>query len=88
MRCPFYTNLLFSTAGTQQSYQRNAKLFKSLVVIVLIVIGGYMINNLFRLVINHAFTLNDVQIWSVNVFGGILLNIGASAETPTLYIFR
>nr|CAD2199512.1 unnamed protein product [Meloidogyne enterolobii] len=64
-----------------------SRLLKSLILIVSIVIGGYVINSLCRMIINHLFNLNDIQIWSVNVFGGILLNIGASAETPTLYIF-
>nr|CAD2197430.1 unnamed protein product [Meloidogyne enterolobii] len=64
-----------------------SRLLKSLILIVSIVIGGYVINSICRMIINHLFNLNDIQIWSVNVFGGILLNIGASAETPTLYIF-
>ncbi|KAF7632662.1 G_PROTEIN_RECEP_F1_2 domain-containing protein [Meloidogyne graminicola] len=67
--------------------QIESRLLKSLILIVSIVIGGYVINNICRIIIDHFLNLNDIQIWSVNVFGGILLNIGASAETPTLYIF-
>nr|CAD2200114.1 unnamed protein product [Meloidogyne enterolobii] len=54
-----------------------SRLLKSLILIVSIVIGGYVINSICRMIINHFFNLNDIQIWSVNVFGGILLNIGA-----------
>ncbi|CAK5072842.1 unnamed protein product [Meloidogyne enterolobii] len=64
-----------------------SRLLKSLILIVSIVIGGYVINSIYRLIVNQFFKLNDIQNWSIGMFGGTLLNIGASAETPILYIF-
>nr|CAD2197428.1 unnamed protein product [Meloidogyne enterolobii] len=64
-----------------------SRLLKSLILIISIVIGGYIINSLCHLIINRFFNFNDIQNWLVNVFGGFLSNIGASAETPILYIF-
>uniref|UniRef100_A0A914I1M2 Vomeronasal type-1 receptor n=1 Tax=Globodera rostochiensis TaxID=31243 RepID=A0A914I1M2_GLORO len=74
-------------SSTISNKEPQEKLFKSLVVIIGIVIGGYVFNNIFRLVSNHWLQHNDVVKWWANVFGGIILNIGASAETPALYIF-
>ncbi|CAK5082012.1 unnamed protein product [Meloidogyne enterolobii] len=73
-------------AGSQSDTQ--SRLLKSLILIVSIVIGGYIIGYICKIIVDHFFILNDIQIWSVNEFGGILLNIGASAEAPILYIFR
>nr|CAD2165156.1 unnamed protein product [Meloidogyne enterolobii] len=64
-----------------------SRLLKSLILIVSIVIGGYVIGCLCKIIIDHFLNLNDIQIWTVNQFAGILINIGASAETPILYIF-
>uniref|UniRef100_A0A1I8BFH5 7TM_GPCR_Srx domain-containing protein n=1 Tax=Meloidogyne hapla TaxID=6305 RepID=A0A1I8BFH5_MELHA len=76
-------------ASTENGAQSDSqsRLLKSLIFIVSIVIGGYVMCSLSHLVINQFFNLNDIQQWSVGVSGSILLNIGASAETPTLYIF-
>uniref|UniRef100_A0A1I8BG93 G_PROTEIN_RECEP_F1_2 domain-containing protein n=1 Tax=Meloidogyne hapla TaxID=6305 RepID=A0A1I8BG93_MELHA len=74
-----------SDIGVESDSQ--SRLFKSLVLIITIVIGGYVINSICRLIVNRFFNLNDIQNWYVSVLGGLLLNIGASAETPTLYIF-
>ncbi|KAF7632663.1 hypothetical protein Mgra_00007967 [Meloidogyne graminicola] len=75
------------SANTNVQADCQSRLLKSLILIISVVIGGYVIGCCFRLIINHYFNLNDIQIWSVNVFAGIFINIGASAETPILYIF-
>uniref|UniRef100_A0A1I8BMR6 7TM_GPCR_Srx domain-containing protein n=1 Tax=Meloidogyne hapla TaxID=6305 RepID=A0A1I8BMR6_MELHA len=45
--------------GNQSDTQ--SRLLKSLVLIVSIVIGGYVINSIYRLIINQFFNLNDIQ---------------------------
>uniref|UniRef100_A0A914M2F2 G-protein coupled receptors family 1 profile domain-containing protein n=1 Tax=Meloidogyne incognita TaxID=6306 RepID=A0A914M2F2_MELIC len=71
--------------GAQSDIQ--SRLLKSLILICSIVIGGYVCGTILRPIINIFIILNNIQTWSVKVFEGILTNIGASAETPTLYIF-
>uniref|UniRef100_A0A914MPV6 G-protein coupled receptors family 1 profile domain-containing protein n=1 Tax=Meloidogyne incognita TaxID=6306 RepID=A0A914MPV6_MELIC len=76
-----------SKANNVTQSDSQSRLLKSLIFIVSIVIGGYVMCSISHLVINQFFNLNDIQQWLVGVFGSILLNIGASSETPTLYIF-
>nr|CAD2199508.1 unnamed protein product [Meloidogyne enterolobii] len=82
VRCFYPSN---SDIGVESDSQ--SRLLKSLVLIITIVIGGFVINSVCRLIVNRFFNLNDIQNWYVSVLGGLFLNIGASAETPTLYIF-
>nr|CAD2161568.1 unnamed protein product [Meloidogyne enterolobii] len=72
--------------GAQSDIQ--SRLLKSLILIFSIVIGGFVCGTILRPIINIFIILNNIQTWYVKVFEGILTNIGASAETPTLYIFR
>uniref|UniRef100_A0A914N914 G-protein coupled receptors family 1 profile domain-containing protein n=1 Tax=Meloidogyne incognita TaxID=6306 RepID=A0A914N914_MELIC len=83
----FFLNFEANNDGGTHS-EPQSRLLKSLILIVSIVIGGYVIGCLCKIIIDHFLNLNDIQIWTVNQFAGILINIGASAETPILYIFR
>nr|CAD2203733.1 unnamed protein product [Meloidogyne enterolobii] len=40
-----------------------------------------------EIIFHFIMLLCGINIWTVNQFAGILINIGASAETPILYIF-
>jgi hypothetical protein len=58
---------------------------------MLISIGGYFINLsiyqiLFTLSINNVF--DPVRIWQLGFIAGVLLNVGAAANAPILYLNR
>jgi hypothetical protein len=56
------------------------------VVICCVVLGGYLFNIVAFLVLVK---LGDgTQVWLTKAYSGILLNMGASAEVPILYLFR
>uniref|UniRef100_A0A1I8BGX8 G_PROTEIN_RECEP_F1_2 domain-containing protein n=1 Tax=Meloidogyne hapla TaxID=6305 RepID=A0A1I8BGX8_MELHA len=74
-----------SSNVTQSDIQ--SRLLKSLILIISLVIGGYVLGTILRPIINIFIILNNIQTWSVKVFEGIIVNIGASSETPILYIF-
>ena len=80
--------LIVRTDSSAPAGDRNARLFRSLVVIICVVLGGYLLNNLVRLFFIKIFALNDVQAWFCGTYSGAILNIGASAEVPILFIFR
>ncbi|KAL3116635.1 hypothetical protein niasHT_001382 [Heterodera trifolii] len=63
----------------------NKRLFRSLAAICGLLVGSYFFNTVLRLAVVNW--LDPVQLWFVNVAGGVLVNIGAAANTPILYIF-
>ena len=66
---------------------RSSKLLGSLVVIICIVVGGYLINTVQRLYVNVTFTFSPLSMFYLQVIGGLILNIGAAANAPVLFFF-
>uniref|UniRef100_A0A914I353 G-protein coupled receptors family 1 profile domain-containing protein n=1 Tax=Globodera rostochiensis TaxID=31243 RepID=A0A914I353_GLORO len=61
-------------------------LFKSLAVIISISIGSYLITAVVRLFLLPLMHLDQVQVWFVELYFGILLNVGVALNAPVLYI--
>jgi hypothetical protein len=57
------------------------------VVICCVVLGGYLFNIVAFLALDHLGG-DGTQVWLVKAYLGVLLNMGASAEVPILYLFR
>ncbi|KAF7632700.1 7TM_GPCR_Srx domain-containing protein [Meloidogyne graminicola] len=66
-------------------HQRNAKLLRSLLAIIIIMVGSYFLNTLLRKFVNDILHLGPIGLWYVNVAGGVIVNIGAASNTPILY---
>ncbi|KAL3100854.1 hypothetical protein niasHT_029275 [Heterodera trifolii] len=64
----------------------NARLFKSLVVTISISIGCYLFNGVVRLFVLPPLHLDQVKVWFVEMFFGILLNVGVALNAPVLFI--
>ena len=66
------------------------RILSSLLAIMTIVIGGYAINEMIKLVINDNdnLSLSNIFMFYLQVIGGVALNIGAGANVPILFIFR
>ncbi|KAL3073100.1 hypothetical protein niasHT_035376 [Heterodera trifolii] len=64
----------------------NARLFKSLVVIISISIGCYLISAVVRLFVLPPLHLDQVKVWFVELYFGILLNLGVALNAPVLFI--
>ncbi|KAL3084821.1 hypothetical protein niasHT_031706 [Heterodera trifolii] len=75
-----HTNSIKSKTNT------NARLFKSLVVIISITIGCYLFNAMVRLFVLPPLQLDQVKVWFVEMFFGILLNVGVTLNAPVLFI--
>ena len=66
----------------------NSRLFKSLVIIVSVTIGAYLITALVRLIILPPLQLSQVQVWFWELTFGTLLNLGVALNAPVLYVCR
>ncbi|KAL3088122.1 hypothetical protein niasHS_009408 [Heterodera schachtii] len=74
------------TNSIKSKTNTNARLFKSLVVIISISIGCYLFNGMVRLFVLPPLHLDQVKVWFVEMFFGILLNVGVTLNAPVLFI--
>ncbi|KAL3091993.1 hypothetical protein niasHS_005943 [Heterodera schachtii] len=65
--------------------ENSVRLFRSLVAICGLLVGSYFFNTVIRMIVANR--VDAVQLWYINVAGGVLVNIGAAANTPILFMF-
>uniref|UniRef100_A0A183CET8 G_PROTEIN_RECEP_F1_2 domain-containing protein n=1 Tax=Globodera pallida TaxID=36090 RepID=A0A183CET8_GLOPA len=75
---------LFVWKNVPQQSENSKCLVRSLSAICGLLIGSYFFNTIIRLIVVDW--LDPIQLWYVNVAGGVLVNIGAAANTPILFI--
>uniref|UniRef100_A0A914IBU8 Uncharacterized protein n=1 Tax=Globodera rostochiensis TaxID=31243 RepID=A0A914IBU8_GLORO len=68
------------------SYQSpsSVRLFRSLSAICGLIVGSYFLNAIIRMIVVDL--LDPIQLWYVNVAGSVLVNIGAAANAPILFL--
>ncbi|KAI1698200.1 serpentine type 7TM GPCR chemoreceptor srsx domain-containing protein [Ditylenchus destructor] len=69
------------------SAKSTRKIFKSLAILVGLVVFGSISNNILKLMILPAFNVSALQMWYLSQFGGILLNFASAVNVPVLYFF-
>ncbi|KAL3104504.1 hypothetical protein niasHT_028927 [Heterodera trifolii] len=74
------------TNSNKSKTNTNARLFKSLVVIISISIGCYLFNGVVRLFVLPPLHLDQIKVWFVEMFFGVLLNVGVALNAPVLFI--
>jgi hypothetical protein len=78
--------ILFICSVAKETHTR---LLRSLVIILLVSIGGYLTSLIFyQLLLNVNLGLQPIRIWQLSFIGAIVLNISAAANGPILYINR
>ena len=69
--------------------QTNSRLLKSLSIIVLVNIGGYMISDCFFFLITYLMQIFDfLLVWRLSFVVHISVNFGAACNAPVLYFTR
>uniref|UniRef100_A0A914IBT8 Uncharacterized protein n=1 Tax=Globodera rostochiensis TaxID=31243 RepID=A0A914IBT8_GLORO len=67
-----------------QQSENSRRLVRSLSAICGLIVGSYFFNTIIRLIVVDW--LNPIQLWYVNVAGGVLVNIGAASNAPILFL--
>uniref|UniRef100_A0A183CIW2 ABC transporter domain-containing protein n=1 Tax=Globodera pallida TaxID=36090 RepID=A0A183CIW2_GLOPA len=75
---------LFVWKNEPQQSDNSTRLVRSLSAICGLLVGSYFFNTIIRMIVVDW--LDPIQLWYVNVAGGVLVNIGAAANTPILFI--
>uniref|UniRef100_A0A915DTS7 Vomeronasal type-1 receptor n=1 Tax=Ditylenchus dipsaci TaxID=166011 RepID=A0A915DTS7_9BILA len=79
--------LLRRNSGNRTN-KNNRQIYKSLVVIMLLVLGGYLINILFGSFILNLLTFEGAQLWYMILwFCAVPAAISAASNGPVLYLF-
>lgn len=66
----------------------NQRLSSSLLAIVGISIGSYLLTALVRLLLLPPLHLGQIPVWFLELYFGILLNLGVTLNAPVLYLCR
>ncbi|KAI1698726.1 serpentine type 7TM GPCR chemoreceptor srsx domain-containing protein [Ditylenchus destructor] len=80
--------IVLKLKSATSSVKNTQSIFKSLAILVGIVVFGWMFNAILKLMILPAFNFNALQLWYLSQCGGILINLASAVNVPVLYFFR
>uniref|UniRef100_A0A915DIH6 G-protein coupled receptors family 1 profile domain-containing protein n=1 Tax=Ditylenchus dipsaci TaxID=166011 RepID=A0A915DIH6_9BILA len=79
--------ILMVKINATQQIKESRQIFKSLIMIMVVVIIGWMVNGILEIVMPYV-AQNGAQIWFTTRLGAFFINIASGLNLPILYVFR